>query len=1166
MSLFSGSQDSISQKNGTRSTSVDSTHSSAVVSGHSRVVSQPTEGFQVHATSKDRSRDQTLSTSTTQHSKTAISQENVDSVKRSRAQDRNSVLVSKGVDVEFTSAPKSRMLDSSRNETSRSPDRTASVPPGIKERSEVQNLRTRDKILPGEVSRQFGISQPSRVQEVSPAEPRDVLRHRDVTKHYESDSSDSKKSAPTTSVGPTNVLPRRTDVTARDRNISVEFVPVSSKNDTPEEPRSRLDSQKSTSVTSRSENDFRREVAQERVRDERHSDNERRTFSLSSYSSRSEKEAKSEAKVTVLEDVKGSEAIGESEMMRQLLAMAGEGNADNAIIKSTTQSEISRLKEIEKIDKRVEVHAEEEIDNNKQRPILTLTAGKGSPISTFVLTSSRESLESSSDKRQTVEQVSSKPEHITQAQLHRLSTEFDASAHSPLHIDADKMAEMDAQHFEEKQMGEAVSKVLKLKRGKSEDIPIHLGSIDDSNFNLRKKPDITLPEYESLSDSEIKIDPNRRGRKTLLGDRPKQASEDLSDLPELTDLGAIGGGGLDDIPVLWPPTTEGTESKYISVEDLTKVGLGVRITAIGQKHSNNNIRRKRQKAGDGPLSPGYDSGPNSPPSEGAFDQLSSECTSLADSEDDYHRDHYEDQDYMTEDRSYSSFDSGDEYMDYMEDVIMEDISMEHEVVEHLSPYRIKEEGLATVMEEQEEVDEYYLEEKIEEEEEEEEEDEEEEEELDDSEEETEPEEDDRVNVLATIQEQTSEETQESSDYIPGYGGRYGASRRDEQRHRRDENTEDASASDEMSDMSSDQTFESLSSALNRDHITPVAATLEREITSKMYTRPPLAIDLTSNIKHENSGILDSPRTPPKDSRAYERPKITSPNKRIDISSPRTSPISPNVFSPPLTPKSWSTKRTFPETMFPMEHSTQVEEEVETQVGGEEKTKFRSVFTGMGSSFEDFASIRWPETITENPLHPADRGYKDSLHVETRSSISPEDSTSASESTVITCGHLVSTSCQTQVMVERKTQTTPPPVYIPTHPLSKILIDAAVGPGVDSPGSNSSSPSKSVHTASIGVGTSPEMSPTSSTHSTDTDFSAIGLRRPLGFDDSKHAITSSNASSSGSSSPEPTGAAKRNPRPARRDTGSQDKTQDALASLKHAGQFTGKDYLKVRIQR
>ncbi|XP_071477284.1 uncharacterized protein [Diadema antillarum] len=931
------------------------------------------------------------------------------------------------------------------------------------------------------------------------------------------------------------VASKRSEVTARDQSADIGFTPVATTKDSSD--RTKGNPHSAPRKPSADDLDERSSKTSGNIRA-----HERK------YSSPSRKEI-------IMAHEEGS--IDDEEMMRQLLAMAEQASPERKLFPSIKEHDDnpSRLPGMDKVDKSPSHRLEEEQNSKIHRPILTLTADRGSPVAAFVLTSAKESPVSSDMTETIFEHVSMKTEEHIESQPYATSTrkdEIDYTLHNPHHIEADSMAESIAVEKEERNIGPAVSQMERLKRGKSEERPPRQGSLDDSHFNLRRRPDITPTDYESLSDSEIKADQSRRVRKTLLGDRPKQVSEDLSDLPGLTDLGAIGGDNLNDIPPLWPPTSEGAESKYISVEDLTKVGLGGRVPVIGQKHANSNSRRKRQKSSDTPLSPIYDVEGESPTVDLAFDQLSSECTSLADdSEDEINREYYEDQDYMTEDRSYSSFDSGDDYTDYMEDVIMEDIGIEHEVVEHLSPYRIKEEGLATVMEEQEEVDDYYIEEEEEEE----------LEEDDDEVEEYESREErerDRVNILTTIQEQTSEDTQESPDYMSPSDDRYTASGKSEQRlSRKDQHLQDASASDDTSDLSTDQTFESLSSALTREHIAPVAATVEKEFSQQSSARPPLDIDLTSNQKLDNIGVLESPRTPTKDARSYERPRITSPNKRFDISSPRTSPISPSLkFSPPLTPKQWMSKRTFPETMFPMEHS---QVEADPDDGAEGRTKYRSVLTEMGSSFEEFANISWPDSISEDPSPPsAKSSSKERLYLEVGSSISPEDSTSASESTVIACGQMVSSSAQTHSVVESRTQTTPPPVSKPLLPSSKILIDAAVGPGTESPDSNSTSPTKSVHTTSIGVGTSPELSPTSSIHSTDTDFSVAGSKRHLYFDETKQMVASTNASSSGSSSPEPTGSTKRNPRPSRMDAASQSTNMDSLASLK----FTGKDYLKA----
>ncbi|XP_041458094.1 uncharacterized protein LOC121410223 isoform X1 [Lytechinus variegatus] len=1092
------------------------------------VVSQPTDGFQIHGKNgeprnprlqdkptKPKSRDSPSSKVSRQFEgdRTVVSQD-CPSLKKS---DNNSTGLA-ACDKDLDISQKFHALDSSQKGEVCSTDNIAQGVSGHV-RNVRNNVQNPGKSWPvvEESTKQTSPQQP-RSLDISPVF-KDIPRKFGSVKQPEHDLVHESIHSQIAS----NVVSRRTDILSRDENVG--FVPVATARENPSRTRLRKESPDSNPRPSRTEVVIKEETKVTGRESEKQSPHLKQSIALSSN--------KSQEKPYISSHVKKEGSLDEVEMMRQLLAMA-ESNASSENTEEKTKESgraIGSTKTETRDTERTNI--EEDLTDKKPRPIFTLTADRGSPVSTFVLMSSKESLNSNVGKDEPQSSTLSHLSNTTRSMVDK----SDTTMYNPHHIDADEMAEEEARLAEGKPMGEAVTKMLRLKRGKSEETPPRQGSLDDSHYKLIKRQETVPSEYESLSDSEIRNDQDRRGRKTLLGDRPKQNSEDLSDLPGLTDLGAIGGGD-DERHSIWPPNTDGAESKYISVEDLTKVGLGRRMPAIGQKHSNNGVRTKRQKpAGDMPLSPIFDVEGGSPSSELGGDPLSSECTSLADdSEEDINRDYYEDQDYMTEDRSYSSFDSGDDYTDYMEDVIMEDISMEHEVVEHLSPYRIKEEGLATVMEEQEDIDEYYLDEEEEEEE---------EEEAEESEEEEPKLEPDRTTILSTIQEQTSEETQESPDYMSPCKDELSA-------------RDGLPSAPDLSDLSTDQTFESLSSVLTREHIAPVAATVEKEIVDQAPYRPSLDIDLTPNTKRDNSGVLDSPRTPTVDSRAYERPKITSPSKRFDMSSPRTSPISPNLFSPPLTPKSWAAKRTFPETMFPMEHSTQVEAEVDTHAPNDDRRKYRSVLTEMGSSFEELASITWPETISEGIPSSGRKSFKSPLFVETGSTISPEDSTSTSENTVIACDNLISTSAQTQTMVERRTQTTPPPLREHTKIRSKSFSDAAVGPGNESPESNSSSPSKSVHTTSIGVGTSPEMSPTSSTHSTDTDFS---FKRPFALDETKHPMAS-NASSSGSSSPEPSGGAKRNPRTSRKDTGSLSSTHDTIAAIKNIGQFTGKDYLKA----
>ena len=308
---------------------------------------------------------------------------------------------------------------------------------------------------------------------------------------------------------------------------------------------------------------------------------------------------------------------------------------------------------------------------------------------------------------------------------------------------------------------------------------------------------------------------------------------------------------------------------------------------------------------------------------------------------------------------------------------------------------------------------------------------------------------------------------------------------------------------------------------------------------------------------EGNSLLSSPRTPSYDTDSFERPKVVSPGRKaVDLDSP----LSPSFrFSPPATPKHLlEASKHINDDSYPYDNSPS-EMSDEIQMSPVTLTVCKSVVTHMGSSFDDYSDTSPAKTAINTGIGPAmpsdlDKLRDNSQNTEEEQEIGKKKATTADACTGTQTEHILSvmipkTSSPFRRSEEEKlrsvkmhstsSQTTSPvsgssagssPVK---QTKSKVLIDAAVDATFDSPSISPLSPMHAAHhakTASVAVGTSPEYSPPSSAPSTDTESVASRSSRVKyvhgGFGSDGDTTDwgasmpfSSIASSSGTSSPE-----------------------------------------------
>ncbi|XP_033646598.1 uncharacterized protein LOC117305823 isoform X2 [Asterias rubens] len=692
----------------------------------------------------------------------------------------------------------------------------------------------------------------------------------------------------------------------------------------------------------------------------------------------------------------------------------------------------------------------------------------------------------------------------------------------------------------------------------------------------------SFDSYEYHSDSEIKSSRSRLGRdmkdmSTLSGSDPRLVSD--SESPNGDSINASKGT----LEKLFVPQSSpddfATDEKYRSVEDLTKIGkedsvasgdtdngtTRVGTPAVGQpqfqysKQKPNSLPRRRRSRPvmELPLSPIFDEEAGSPDDDlehPAGDFSSPEYADPSLAEDSPFEYEYDD-DADASQEGLSSDD--DKELPRTKDDLQAMEGEETEQQEFVEDFAIRsrEDGLETLVEEQEEVPEQ-----------------------DTVRERQQPASTNIVQTHESITRSLSSEKHKTEQLLrEAVDNDRGAASVEHTGNIDDADSETRSATKEqfkhLQRHSQDDINSSSSLTSSQSSDEPPDTVRSNQDTKDAHgprpKPPPLgnlparySMEAYSSLEsEEGNSLLSSPRTPSYDTDSFERPKVASPGRKA---AELDSPLSPGFrFSPPATPKHLlEASKHMNDDSYSYDNSpSELSDEI--QMSPVTLTVCKSVITHMGTSFDDYSGPFPTSQTVANAVGPDLPSFVDlpSAKPIPQTVEEPEASKKKANTADACTGtqteHILSvmipksspfrrseeekpksvkmqsTSSQTTTPVS-DTDTSAGSSPIKQTPKAKILKDAGTDATLDSPSFSPMSPMHvSTHhakTTSIAVGTSPEYSPPSSAPSTDTESVASRSSRLKyvhgGFGSDGDTTDwgasmpfSSIASSSGASSPE-----------------------------------------------